>query len=162
MRRVGYQLLMWFIRYQVIDFRGSSCGHVDSIMDSHATGPRFKTRLVRYFLLSYLLPAPYQRHRVELLLVCVEGWGRISQSGLTQDIKMGSCAFQCDVTHQWIAQPQVDPVSLYCDGVGCHVMCLWHGISVWQHIGHSTNATGTVAIWPQMFKSDIKPKQTNK
>ena len=31
---------------------------------------------------------------------------------------MGSCVFQCDVPHQWIAQRQVGPVSVYCDGVG--------------------------------------------
>ena len=49
--------------------------------------------------------------------------------------------FQCDVPHQWIAQRQVGPVSVYCDGVGCHVLCLRHGISVWQHIGQSTTAT---------------------
>ena len=41
-----------------------------------------------------------------------------------------------------------------------------YGIPVWQHIGQSTTATstvlaGTVAIWPQMLKSDVKPKQTN-
>ena len=30
--------------------------------------------------------------------------GRVSRSGLTQDIKMGSCVFQCDIPHQWIAQ----------------------------------------------------------
>ena len=34
---------------------GSSCGRVDSVMDSHTTGPGFKTRLVRYFLPSYRL-----------------------------------------------------------------------------------------------------------
>ena len=82
---------------------------------------------------------PPWQHQVERSLVCVEGWGRISQSGLTQDIKMGSCVFQCDVPHQWIAQRQA--VSVYCDGVGCHVLCLRHGISVWQHIGQSTTAT---------------------
>ena len=60
---------------------------------------------------------------------------------LTQDIKMGSCVFQCDVPHQWIAQLQVGPVSVYCDGVGCRVLCLQNGISVWQHIGQSTTAT---------------------
>ena len=60
---------------------------------------------------------------------------------ITQDIKMGSCVFQCDVSHQWIAQGQVGPVSVYCDGVGFHVLCLWHGIPVWQHIGQSTTAT---------------------
>ena len=71
----------------------------------------------------------------------VEGRGRISRSGLAQDIKMGSSVFQCDVPHQWIAQRKVGPVSVYCDGVGCHVLCLWHGIPVWQHIGQSTTAT---------------------
>ena len=33
------------------------------------------------------------------------------------------------------------PVSVYCDGVGCCVLCLWHGVPVWQHIGQSTTAT---------------------
>ena len=85
---------------------------------------------------------PPWQHQVERSLVCVEGRGRISWSGLTKDIKMGSCVFQCDVPHQWIAQRQVAPVSVYCDGVGCHVLCLRHGISVlWQHIGQSTTAT---------------------
>ena len=58
-----------------------------------------------------------------------------------KDIKMGSCVFQCDVPHQWIAQRQDGPVSVYCDGVGYRVLCLRHGISVWQHIGQSTTAT---------------------
>ena len=84
---------------------------------------------------------PPWQHQVERSLVCVEGRGRISRSGLTQDIKMGSCAFQCDVPHRWIAQRQVGPESVYCDGVGCRVLCLRHGISVWQHIGQSTTAT---------------------
>ena len=33
-------------------------------------------------------------------LICVEGHGSISQSGLTQDIEMGSCVFQCEVPYQ--------------------------------------------------------------
>ena len=33
----------------------SSCGWADSVTDSHITGPRFKTRLVWYFLPSFLL-----------------------------------------------------------------------------------------------------------
>ena len=73
--------------------------------------------------------------------MCMEGQGRISQAGLTHDIKMGSCVFQCDVPHQWIAQQQVDPVSVYCDWVECHVLCLRRGIPVWQHIGQSSTAT---------------------
>ena len=32
-------------------------------------------------------------------------------------------------------------VSVYCDGVGCHVLCLRHDIPVWQHISQSTTAT---------------------
>ena len=30
---------------------------------------------------------------------------------------MDSYLFQCDVPHQWIAQRQVGPVSVYCDGI---------------------------------------------
>ena len=41
-----------------------------------------------------------------------------------------NAVFQCDVPHQWIAQRQVDPVSVYCDEMGCHVLCLRHGIPV--------------------------------
>ena len=119
------------------DMRGSRCGRADSVLDSHTTGPGFKTRLVRYSLLSFRLLTTM----TPSIWVCVEGWGRISRSGLTQDIKMGSCVFHCDVPHQWIAQRQVGPVSVYCDGVGCRVLCLRHGISVWQHIGQSTTAT---------------------
>ena len=83
----------------------------------------------------------FKHHRVERSLVFVEGRGRISRSGLTQDIKMGSCVFQCDVPHQLIAQRQVGPVSVYCDGVGSHVLCLRHGVPVRQHIGQSPTAT---------------------
>ena len=82
---------------------------------------------------------------------------RISQSGLTHDIKMGSCVFQCDVPHQWIAQRQVGPVSVYCDGMGCHVLWLRHGISVWQPIGQNSTATSRHR---RDMTSDVKPKQT--
>ena len=107
-------------------------------MASHSTGRWFKTRLVRYFLSSFQLIITLTASRS---LVCVEGRGRISRSGLTQDIKMGSCVFQCDVPHQWIAQRQVGPVAAYCDWVGCHALFLPHDISVWQHIGQDTTAT---------------------
>ena len=63
---------------------------------------------------------------------------------------MGSCVFQCDVPHRRITHSQFGPVLEYCDWMGCHVLCLWHDIPVWQHLGQSTTAT-----------SDIKP-QTNK
>ena len=61
-------------------------------------------------------------HKFERTVGCVEVWGRFSRSGLTQDIKLGSCIFQCDVPYQWIAKRQVGPVSVYLDGVGCHVV----------------------------------------
>ena len=70
---------------------------------------------------------PYQN---QLSVRCMEDRGRISRSGLTRDIKMGSCVFQCDVPHHRIAQRQVVPVSVYCDGVGCRFLCLRHGIPV--------------------------------
>ena len=117
-----------------------SYGRADIVMDSHTTGPGFKTRLVRYFLPRFRLTTTIPES-VERLLVCVEGQGRTSRSGLTQDIKMDSWVFQCDVPYRWIAQRQVGPVSVYCDGVGCRVLCLRHGIPVWQHIGQSITAT---------------------
>ena len=73
--------------------------------------------------------------------MCVEGRGWIPRSGLTRDIKMGSGVFQCDVPYQCIAQRQIGSVSVYCDGVGCHVMCLRHGFPVLQHIGGSNTDT---------------------
>ena len=60
------------------------------------------------------------------------------RSGLNQDIQMSSCVFLCDVPHQWIAQRQVGPMSVYCDRVWCHILCLQHDISqCCQNILHS-------------------------
>ena len=136
----------------------SSCERADSVTDLHTTGPGFKTRWVWYtfYRASHCLP-PHQ-HKVERSLVCVEGQGRISWSGLTQDIKMGSCVFQCDVPHQWIAR-QVGPVSVY-----CHVLCLWHGIPVWHHVGESTIATSKHRTSRQCcdMTSDVDPNKQTK
>ena len=107
-------------------------------MASHSAGPGLKIRLVRYFLPSF---QPIITLTASRSLVCVEGRGRISRSGLTQDIKMGSCVFQCDVPHQCIAQRQVGPVSVHCDWEGCHALFLPHGFSVWQHIGQDIIAS---------------------
>ena len=104
----------------------------------YSTGHGFKSRLVRYFLPSFQLIITLTASRS---LVCVEGRGRISRSGLTQDIEIGSCVFQCGVPHQWIAKRHVGPMPVYCNLVGCHVLSLPHGISVWQHIGQDTTAT---------------------
>ena len=51
-----------------------------------------------------------------------------------QDIKMGSCVFQCVIP---FGQPHVCRLRR----MGSHVLCLWHGIPVRQHIGQSINAT---------------------
>ena len=67
--------------------------------------------------------------------------------------------FQCDVTHQWIEQRQVDPVSVYCDGVGCYVSCPRHGVP-----------SSVVAHWSKyhcykqaLSRYDLSPnKQTSK
>ena len=65
-----------------------------------------------------------------LLIVChhlqdsiVEGQGEC----FLASPKNGSFEFQCAVQHQWIAQPQVGPVSVYCDTVG--MSCLICGMS---------------------------------
>ena len=92
------------------------------------------------FLPSFWLTTTISTLKEEHSFVRVEIYGRISWSDQTQDFKMGSCAFQCDIPHQRIAQQQVGPVSVYCDGMGCYVLCLRHGIPVWQHIGQITTA----------------------
>ena len=53
-----------------------------------------------------------------------------------------------------IAQRNVDPLSVYSDGV----LCLRHDISMWQFIGQSTTATRRHR---RMFESDVLTK-TNK
>ena len=68
-----------------------------------------------------------------------------------------------DFTHQLIAQRQVDPVSLYYDGVGRHVLCLQHGI---LQVGSTLIKVpliqaGTVLILSQLFKIDVLAQQTN-
>ena len=52
-----------------------------------------------------------------------------SQSGSTLDIKIDRSGFQCDVTHQWIAQQRS---ALCLKTVDCHVLCLRHAILVWR------------------------------
>ena len=76
---------------------------------------------------------------------------------------MGSCVFQCDVPQQWIAQRQVGPKSVHCDGLG--VMSCVCGMTI---LCGSTLVkvpllqAGTVATWSQMFKATLNPnKQTN-
>ena len=97
----------------------SSCRRADCIMDSHTTGPGFKTRCVRY---TNKLLTDYHHNSIMKLSVRWSVWK------VGEDIKMGSCVFQCDVPHQCDTLLQV----------------------------------GTIVIILQMFKSDVKPKQTNK
>ena len=51
-------------------------------------------------------------HHTNIIELSVPGVCVCERSGLTQDIKMGSCVFQCEIPHQWIAQPQVGPVTV--------------------------------------------------
>ena len=77
---------------------------------------------------------------------------------------MGSCGFQCDIPHQWIEQRPVGLVSVYCDGVGCHVLCLRHDIPVRQHIGQIPLLhAGNVANDLRCLKVTLNPnKETNR
>ena len=128
-----FHLHMWRWSEYLLFYAGSRCGRADSVMDSHTTGPGFKTRL---------LPTVDHRDSIKLSVRWFawkvgEGFpGRVSPKTLKW-----VAVFQCYVPHQWIAQRQVGPVSVYCDGVGCRVLCLGHGIPVCQHIGQSTTAT---------------------
>ena len=135
----------------------------------HTTCLGFNSQWLRYtfYRASHWLPL-YLHNKVERLLVCAEGWRRISRLDLTKDIKMSSCVFQCNVPHQWIAPRQVGRVSVYCDWEGCHALSLPHGISVWQHIGQDVCSmtflcsstlvkvlllqVGTVEILPNVYK----------
>ena len=136
-------------------------------MDSHSTGHGFKTQPVRYTF--YRASDGYHHKSIiqdERPLMCVEGWGMISRLGLTQDIRIGSCVFQWDVPHQWIPQRQVAPPPCLCIlwWVGCHVLYLRHGKPVWQHILVKVPLlqVATAPMWPQMFKNNVKHKQTDK
>ena len=92
----------------------------------------------------------------QTMAVYMEGF----PAGFWSDIKIGSCIFQCDVPLIWMAQ-QVGSVCIYCDGVGCHVLCLQHGIPVWQHISQSTSARSRHSRdMTSDLKSNIKSKQT--
>ena len=117
---------------------------------------------ITFYGASNWLP-PYWYHKVERSLVCVEGYRRIIQSGLTQDIKMGSCVFQCDVPHKWITQDRSAPC--------LYAVTEWGVMSCVCSMAFLCGSTlvkvpllqaDTIAIWPQMFKSDVEIKQTNK
>ena len=109
-------------------------------MISHTTSPGFKTWLVWYFLPSFQLTTITVSYSLAFAGVCGRSGKDLSVRFYPRHyIKVGSC--DISVPHQWIAQPQVGHVSEYSDGVGCHVLCLRHGIPVWQHIGQSTTAT---------------------
>ena len=55
---------------------------------------------------------------------------------------MGSCDIQCGAPHQWHnGRSALWLYTHYCDGMGCHVLCLQHGIPMWPHIIQNTSAT---------------------
>ena len=75
---------------------------------------------------------------------------------------MARYVFQCDACSTSMDSTTTGrPVSVYSDGMGCHVLCLWHGIPVWQHIGQITTATSRHRRdMTHMFKSNVKPQKT--
>ena len=71
---------------------------------------------------------------------------------------MSSCGFQCDFQHRWIAQQQISPVSVYCVGAGCHVLC--YGVTV---NGQGNTATSRhLCDKTSDVKSDTKTWTKNK
>ena len=100
--------------------------------------------------LSIELLTDYHHHKAERPLVFVEGRGTISRSIRNQDIKMGSCVYQCDVPHEWIAQPQVSPVYMYTvtglDAMSC--VCGMYFLCGSTLVKVPLPQAGTVAISP--------------
>ena len=122
------------------------------------------SRLRGYETLSTELLSGCHHNSIIVNVPCMCGRSGKDLSIRSDPIKVGSCLFQCNVSHQWIAQWQVSPVSVYCDGVGCHVLCLRHGIPVWQHIVQSTTATSRYRIRSDITSdvlSNIIPQQRN-
>ena len=132
---------------------------VDSVLDSHIRVHGSED--IVHFLPSFLLNATLIALKKNFWL---EGPGRISLSGRTQDIKMRSGAFKCDIWQQWIEQPQIRSVSVYCDSVGfmscvCS-MALKRGNTL---VKVPLLQAGTVTIYDlRFFKAMLRPnKQTN-
>ena len=88
------------------------------------------------------------KSKVECLL---QVW-KVSWLGQTQVIKIGKYIFQCDVQHQWIAQRQVGPVSIYNvlwrGGVSCSMSVAWYSCEGSTLVKVSLIQAGNVAIWP--------------
>ena len=100
-------------------------------MDSHTTGPRFKTRWVRctFYWASDWRPQIYNSIIKVSVHWCVEGRGSNSRSGLTQDIKMSSCTCipvwrSTSMDRTTSDRPCV--CLLWRDGVSCPVFAAWH------------------------------------
>ena len=72
-----------------------------------------KTKVIRF--MYGLKVYPIRTSLIRIKVICIG-----TRSNVDTPIKLGSCAFQCEVPHQWIAQRKVK--SVYCDGVGCHVL----------------------------------------
>ena len=103
---------------------------------------KWNLMLAKLSLLYFFLISIYKIKQRCWLASCVVRkeflcWVRPS---LAQDVKSSSCCSQCNVLHQWMAQRQVCPVSVYCDCVGCHVLCMWHDIQIWPHNNQSITA----------------------
>ena len=91
----------------------------------------------------------------------VEGRGRLPALVWPKPLKR-VVVYSSDVPHQLTAQQQVGPVSVYYAGWG--VMSFVCGLAFLCHIELVKKPmlqAGTTAIWPQMFKSNVKPQQTN-
>ena len=90
---------------------------------------------------------PYQHHEVERSLP----WCVWMVGGGIPDRKLCIPVWRSTSGRLFVCMP------ILWRGGTCHVLCLWHGISVKVPLLQA----GTVAILLHMFKSDVKPK-TNK
>ena len=105
---------------------------------------------------------PPWQHQVQRSLVCVEGRGRISRSGLTQDIKMGSLCIpvwhSTSMDSTETGWPRV--CILWRGGVSCPVSAAWHFCVTahWSKYHCYKQALSQYDL--RCFKATLNPKQT--
>ena len=135
----------------------SSRGSADSVMHWHTTGLMFNARCTCTFWMTTTITASWSWAFAD---VCVEGRGRISRLGMTQDIKRSSSLSQSDVPHQCIPQHQVGPgvCILWRDGVLCPVSeSSYSCVAAHWSVNHCFKKAPS---WHDLRRSsDVKPKQ---
>ena len=129
----------------------SNRGWGDSLMDLHTTGPGFQySGVTVHFLPSFWLTTTIIKLSVRWFVWKVGEW--FPDQVWPKTLKWVVFVFQCDIPHQWIAQRQVSPVSVYWDRLRCHALCGMTFLYGSTLVKVPMLQAGTVVVWPQMFE----------